>query len=171
MWNEVIPSIVNKELGAVEMIDTRTAPYGAFMLRVGLGAMALAHGLLKVFVFTIPGTVGFFESLGYPGFFAYIVIVGEIAGGIGELGWEFGDVLEFSPAEAVDRLIRITGCGDVVVAVGQPLEQRGLGVRGVLVLVDEEVGVLGVEPIKDVGVEDGDRFGEQCAVVEHVAFA
>ncbi len=64
------------------MIDTRRAPYGAFMLRVGLGAMALAHGLLKVFVFTIPGTVGFFESLGYPGFFAYIVIAGEIAGGI-----------------------------------------------------------------------------------------
>jgi putative oxidoreductase len=64
------------------MIDTRTAAYGAFLLRVGLGVLALAHGLLKVFVFTVPGTVGFFESLGYPGFFAYLVIAGEIAGGL-----------------------------------------------------------------------------------------
>lgn len=64
------------------MIETRTAAYGAFLLRVGLGVLALAHGLLKVFVFTVPGTVGFFESLGYPGFFAYLVIAGEIAGGL-----------------------------------------------------------------------------------------
>ena len=43
------------------MIDTRTAPYAALLLRVSLGAMLLAHGLLlKVFTFTIPGTVGYF---------------------------------------------------------------------------------------------------------------
>src|SRR6266545_1386074 len=65
------------------MLDTRTAPYAAFLLRVSLGAMFLAHGLLlKVFMFTIPGTVSFFESIGYPGFFAYLVIVGEIGGGL-----------------------------------------------------------------------------------------
>ena len=64
------------------MVDTRTAAYGAFLLRVGLGVLALAHGLLKIFVFTVPGTVGFFESIGYPGFFAYLVIAGEIAGGL-----------------------------------------------------------------------------------------
>ena len=65
------------------MIDTRTAPYAALVLRVSLGALLLAHGLLlKVFTFTIPGTVGFFESVGYPGFLAYLVIFGEIAGGI-----------------------------------------------------------------------------------------
>jgi len=44
--------------------------------------MTLAHGLLKVFVFTIPGTVGFFESLGYPGVLAYAVIAAEVAGGL-----------------------------------------------------------------------------------------
>jgi putative oxidoreductase len=60
--------------------DTLT-PYAALLLRVGLGVMTLAHGFLKIFVFTIPGTVGFFESLGYPGFFAYLVIAGEILGG------------------------------------------------------------------------------------------
>jgi putative oxidoreductase len=65
------------------MIDNQTAPYAALLLRVSLGILFLAHGLLlKVFTFTIPGTVGYFQSLGYPGFFAYLVIVGEIGGGL-----------------------------------------------------------------------------------------
>ena len=65
------------------MIDTRTAPYAALLLRVSLGVLFLAHGLLlKVFTFTIPGTVGYFQSLGYPGFFGYLVILGEIGGGL-----------------------------------------------------------------------------------------
>ena len=65
------------------MIDIRTAPYAALLLRVSLGVMFLAHGLwLKVFVFTVPGTVGFFQSIGYPAAFAYLVILGEIAGGL-----------------------------------------------------------------------------------------
>lgn len=65
------------------MIDTRTAPYAALLLRVSLGVMFLAHGLLlKVFIFTVPGTVGFFQSIGYPAVFAYLVILGEIAGGL-----------------------------------------------------------------------------------------
>ena len=55
---------------------------GAALLRVTLGAVLLAHGLLKVLVFTIPGTVGFFESLGLPAFIAYATIFGEIAGGL-----------------------------------------------------------------------------------------
>jgi putative oxidoreductase len=65
------------------MIDTRTAPYAALLLRVSLGILFLAHGLLlKVFTFTIPGTVGYFQSVGYPGYFAYLVIAGEIGGGL-----------------------------------------------------------------------------------------
>ncbi len=56
--------------------------YAAFILRVSLGVMALAHGLMKVFVFTVPGTVGFFEQLGYPGALAYLVIAAEIGGGL-----------------------------------------------------------------------------------------
>jgi putative oxidoreductase len=59
-----------------------TAAYGAFLLRVSLGVLALAHGLLKVFVFTVPGTMQFFQSLGYPGVVAYLVIFGEVAGGL-----------------------------------------------------------------------------------------
>lgn len=65
------------------MIDQRTAPYAAFLLRVSMGVLFVAHGLLlKAFTFTVPGTVGFFESIGYPGFFAYFVILGEIGGGL-----------------------------------------------------------------------------------------
>lgn len=55
--------------------------YGAFIIRVSLGVVLLAHGLLKVFVFTIPGTVGYFDSLGLPAIAAYLVIFGELAGG------------------------------------------------------------------------------------------
>ena len=65
------------------MIDHRTAPYAALLLRLSLGVLLLAHGLLlKVFTFGIPGTAAYFESIGYPGFLAYIVILGEIAGGL-----------------------------------------------------------------------------------------
>lgn len=65
------------------MIDTtRTAPYAAFALRVSLGVLFLAHACLKIFVFTVPGTVSFFESIGYPGFLAYLVILGELGGGL-----------------------------------------------------------------------------------------
>jgi putative oxidoreductase len=55
--------------------------FGAFGVRATIGTAALAHGLLKIFVFTLPGTVGFFESLGLPGFLAYFTILAEIAGG------------------------------------------------------------------------------------------
>jgi len=38
-------------------------------------------GALKIFVFTLPGTVGYFESLGLPGFTAYAVVAAEVLGG------------------------------------------------------------------------------------------
>ncbi len=55
--------------------------YAALLLRLSLGVMYIAHGLLKVFVFTMPGTVGFFESLGLPGFVAYLTVIAELGGG------------------------------------------------------------------------------------------
>jgi len=63
------------------MIDTRTAPYAALTLRTALGAMFIAHALLKVFVFTLPGTTQFFQSLGLPGFLAYVTVAAELVGG------------------------------------------------------------------------------------------
>ncbi|MEJ1994117.1 MAG: DoxX family protein [Limibacillus sp.] len=65
------------------MIDSKTAPYAALILRVSLGVMFLAHGLyLKIFVFTVGGTVGFFESLGLPAVLAYATIAAESLGGL-----------------------------------------------------------------------------------------
>jgi putative oxidoreductase len=65
-----------------DIIDEKTAPYAALLLRVSLGIMFIAHSLyLKVVVFTVPGTVQFFESLGLPGFSAYLVIAAEVIGG------------------------------------------------------------------------------------------
>ncbi len=64
------------------MVDPRTAPYAALLLRLALGTMFVAHALLKVFVFTLPGTVQFFESLGLPAALAYATVAAELAGGI-----------------------------------------------------------------------------------------
>lgn len=60
------------------MIESRTAPYAALILRLSLGTMFLAHALLKILVFTPAGTVGYFQSLGLPGFFAYLIMGAEL---------------------------------------------------------------------------------------------
>jgi putative oxidoreductase len=64
------------------MIDLRTAPYAALLLRVALGALFLVHLGLKVFVFTPAGTAQFFGSLGLPPALAYLTMLAEFAGGI-----------------------------------------------------------------------------------------
>ncbi len=64
------------------MFEDRTAPYAAFVLRVSLGIMYISHSLLKVFVFTLPGAVGFFQASGVPGELAYVVALAEFGGGI-----------------------------------------------------------------------------------------
>ena len=61
---------------------TNNHGYGLALLRTGLGVVFLAHGLLKVMVFTVPGTVQYFESIGLPGFLAYLVIAAELLGGL-----------------------------------------------------------------------------------------
>ncbi len=57
------------------------AGHGAALLRIALGTMWITHALLKIFVFTLPGTAQFFESVGLPGFMAYAVVAAELAGG------------------------------------------------------------------------------------------
>jgi len=56
--------------------------YAALLLRTSLGVMWIAHALLKLLVFTLPGTAQFFESIGLPGWLAYPVFAAELAGGI-----------------------------------------------------------------------------------------
>jgi putative oxidoreductase len=64
------------------MIDSRTAPYAALLLRLSLGTMFVAHALLKLFVFTLPGTAQFFESLGLPGVLGYVTFAAELVAGV-----------------------------------------------------------------------------------------
>lgn len=64
------------------MIDQRTAPYAALLLRVSLGALFLVHAGLKLFVFTPAGTAHFFASLGLPPAMGYFTIAWEICGGV-----------------------------------------------------------------------------------------
>lgn len=64
------------------MNQTQMTATGTALLRMTLGVAALAHGLLKIFVFTLAGAAGFFESIGLPGFLAYVVTFAEIIGGV-----------------------------------------------------------------------------------------
>ncbi|OMP66021.1 DoxX family protein [Domibacillus epiphyticus] len=54
---------------------------GALILRVTLGIIFFVHGLVK-FQGGIGNTAGWFDSIGLPGFLAYIVATIELAGGI-----------------------------------------------------------------------------------------
>ena len=57
--------------------------YAVLLLRVSLGLMFLAHGLLlKVFTFGLTGTSQWFVSAGFPGWLAYVVCFMEIIGGL-----------------------------------------------------------------------------------------
>ncbi len=65
------------------MTQTQLTTGATFALRVALGTVFIAHSLyLKLFVFTLPGTAAFFESIGLPGWLAYIVFTAEAGGGI-----------------------------------------------------------------------------------------
>ncbi len=63
------------------MTESRQTASAALLLRLSLGTMFIAHALLKYFVFTLPGTARFFESLGLPGFLGYVTFAVEFAGG------------------------------------------------------------------------------------------
>lgn len=56
--------------------------YGTALLRISLGVMWIAHALLKLLVFTLPGTARFFEDVGFPGMLAYPVFAAELIGGV-----------------------------------------------------------------------------------------
>lgn len=75
MRNSSMPS-------STQAIDLDTAAWGILLLRVGLGAMWIAHALLKLFVFTLPGTAQFFSAVGFPGWSAYPVVAAELVGGV-----------------------------------------------------------------------------------------
>ena len=56
---------------------------GTTLLRITLGLMFLAHGmLLKLLTYGLPGTAAFFEKVGFPGWTAYATVAAEAAAGV-----------------------------------------------------------------------------------------
>src|SRR4051812_40234486 len=64
------------------MNQQELAAYAALLLRVSLALMFFAHAYLKIVVFTPAGAAKYFESLGVPGFLAYLTMAAEIGGGV-----------------------------------------------------------------------------------------
>ncbi|HZF78883.1 MAG TPA: DoxX family protein [Rubrivivax sp.] len=62
--------------------DSSAVQLGIAVLRMSLGAMWISHALLKLLVFTLPGTAQYFVSIGFPGLLAYPVFAAELLGGI-----------------------------------------------------------------------------------------
>jgi putative oxidoreductase len=62
-------------------VSTTPQDWGATLLRVSLGLMWVTHALLKIVVYTLPGTAQFFGSVGLPGFMVYPVVAMELVGG------------------------------------------------------------------------------------------
>jgi putative oxidoreductase len=50
------------------------------LVQARIGALRLAHEVMKVLAFTIAGFDAFLERSGYPGFFAYLVLLGALGG-------------------------------------------------------------------------------------------
>lgn len=63
------------------MTETTNNQYVVLLSRVALAVILLAHGYAKIFIYTIPGTIGYFESMGLPSFTVYLTLFGEMAAG------------------------------------------------------------------------------------------
>jgi putative oxidoreductase len=63
------------------MNSSRRIDVAAVVLRTAVGVMFVAHALLKYWVFTLPGTAKFFQSLGLPGALGYVTFAAELIGG------------------------------------------------------------------------------------------
>lgn len=56
--------------------------YGPLILRISLGAVLIAHSIyLKLVIYGLDNTAGYFVSIGLPSFFAYVVFVTEAIAG------------------------------------------------------------------------------------------
>ena len=65
------------------MTDRRMTDFAALLLRVSMGLMFLAHGIvLKYLTYTPAGTAAYFESIGFPAITGALVIAAETLGGL-----------------------------------------------------------------------------------------
>jgi putative oxidoreductase len=65
------------------LTQDRLTDSAVMLLRISLGVMYLAHSIvLKLFTFGLAGTAGYFESIGLPGWLAYVTFAAEVVGGV-----------------------------------------------------------------------------------------
>lgn len=64
------------------MFSLHKSDLSALILRLVLGGTLLTHGLIKLFIFTPPGTEIYFSSIGLPATFGLWVLTFEIVAGI-----------------------------------------------------------------------------------------
>src|SRR5258708_39389949 len=92
------------------MTNKDLAAYAHLLLRVSLAVMFYAHAWLKIKVFTPAGTAKYFESLGVPGFLAYLTIAADIGGGTLLLLGIETRLLALLPAPPIPGTLDL-GCG------------------------------------------------------------
>ena len=89
------------------MTSTRRLDWGLFVIRVALGAVFVAHGLQKMFVFGHAGVTGMLGQLGlpFPSVNAVLITAAEFGGGIALINGAFtrfaSAVLAFSMVVAI----------------------------------------------------------------------
>jgi putative oxidoreductase len=135
------------------MVKTATAPYAALLLRVSLGVMFLAHVGLKFFVFTIPGFVGYFGSLGLPAILAYAVIALELLGGIALILGIYASLVALPLAlEMLGTILLVHGAnGWLFTNQGGGWEYPAFWTVGLLVLYLLGDGAMALKPSRNPG--------------------
>jgi len=67
----------------IPMTRAQQTELAAFLLRVSLGIMYLAHSVaVKLMKFGLAGTADFFVAVGLPGWLAYVTFAAEAVGGV-----------------------------------------------------------------------------------------
>ena len=132
------------------MTDTRLIPYAILLLRVSLGLMFLAHGfLMKIMTFGLPGTMGFFGSLGYPPVFGAIVAIAETAAGLAlVLGVWTRLVSLLTLPILVGALVQHSGQGWVFSNAGGGWEFPAFWIIAMLVQAGLGAGAWALDPAK-----------------------
>jgi putative oxidoreductase len=93
--------------GSVIMTSTRRLDWGLLLIRAVVGAVFVAHGLQKMFVFGHAGVTGMMTQLGlpFPGVNAALITAAELGGGIALINGAFtriaAAILSFSMIVAI----------------------------------------------------------------------
>ena len=148
------------------MSNQRNVNAAAVLLRTGLGVMLVSHALLKYFVFTLPGTAKFFESLGLPGFDlaveANLAELERVTAQLRQLVYERHDlfVQPLARDRAVDQAPPLCG-RRVDEAPGEQHLQRVLSAH---VAGDGDTGCGAEEPVLDPGRGETAIVARDCEV-------